>query len=360
MNNKNYAPVIIPTLNRYNHFKQCLESLEKCTGADKTEVFVGLDYPPSDKYVDGWKTIDLYLQEKEKDNRFKKLVVFRRDHNYGIKGPESNVAVLGRFIRENYDRYIFSEDDNVFSPNYLLYMNTCLETYKEDPDVIAVTGYSYPIDWQMNEGATVQKQNFNASAWGWGWWTAKRDIVSENISSGDMYDRAPEVLKKQKFRTNIFNAFYEYMCASIIPIEFYKKVQSGRLGITDYSTRQYLTVYDKYIVSPLVSKVRTIGYDGSGVYCQNFEEFRKKYVGKGEWAYNFMEQPLDESSEFELVENDPQFLPENLKLLDEFQWRPMMRHIVANCIAMGIRVFGLKFMRMITTQVFKVWHRRVN
>ena len=61
---KQYAPVWIPTLNRFEHFKRCLESLERCTGADKTDVYVGLDYPPSDKYVEGWKKIDAYLAEK--------------------------------------------------------------------------------------------------------------------------------------------------------------------------------------------------------------------------------------------------------------------------------------------------------
>lgn len=358
MNNKNYAPVIIPTLNRYDHFKKCLESLEKCTGADKTEVFVGLDYPPSDKYVDGWKKIDLYLQEKEKDKRFKKLVVFRRDHNYGIKGPASNVAVLGRFIRENYDRYIFSEDDNVFSPNYLLYMNTCLEIYKDDPDVIAVTGYSYPIDWQMSEGATVQKQNFNASAWGWGWWTAKREIVAENISSGEMYDKALDVLKSGVYKKGLFVAFYEYMCASIIPLEFYKKVQSGRLAITDYCTRQYLFVYDKKVISPLVSKVRNIGLDGSGAYCQN--NTAVECDDKTSWTTDFANQRIDESDTFDIVENSPSLFDQNKALFDKYEWRPMKQHIIANVIAFGIRVFGLTIMRKLTSLVFKVWHRKVN
>lgn len=41
----NFAPVIIPTLCRYEHFKECLESLSRCTWAEKTEVYIGLDYP---------------------------------------------------------------------------------------------------------------------------------------------------------------------------------------------------------------------------------------------------------------------------------------------------------------------------
>lgn len=43
---KQYAPVVIPTLNRYDHFKACLESLEKC----KTDVYVVLDFSPSEEY----------------------------------------------------------------------------------------------------------------------------------------------------------------------------------------------------------------------------------------------------------------------------------------------------------------------
>lgn len=89
-----YAPVIIPTLNRYEHFKRCLESLEKCTGAEMTEVYVGLDFPPSDKYVEGWKKIDIYLKEKEVNNHFKKLIVVRRETNCGVGHQFSNGSLL--------------------------------------------------------------------------------------------------------------------------------------------------------------------------------------------------------------------------------------------------------------------------
>ena len=93
---KPYAPFIIPTLNRYDHFRQCLESLEKCTGADKTDVYIGLDFPLSDKYVEGWKKIDNYISGKEKSNGFKHLIVFRRQKNCGLVGSKGN---LGFYVR---------------------------------------------------------------------------------------------------------------------------------------------------------------------------------------------------------------------------------------------------------------------
>lgn len=33
--------------------------------ADQTEVYVALDHHPSEKYVEGWKRIDSYLEENK-------------------------------------------------------------------------------------------------------------------------------------------------------------------------------------------------------------------------------------------------------------------------------------------------------
>lgn len=352
-----FAPVIISVLDRYEHFRKCFESLERCIFAKETTVFVALDYPPSNKYISGWMQVDAYLHEKETANSFKELVVIRRKYNYGIKGENSNVRVLIREVANKYDRFIESEDDNVYSPNFLVFMNQCLEKYKNDPDVIAVTGYSFPIEWKISNGATVQKQTFNASAWGRGWWTDKFREVQHTISSGELYNNAYRVIRNNK-NLGIFVAFYEYVCASIIPLSYLKKVQSGRLAVTDYCTRQYLFVYDKYVISPLVSKVGNIGLDGSGAYCQNNQAV--DCDGRDSWHTDFANQEIDQSTSFEIVENNPEFLEENRRRLDKYEWRPLSQHIIANLIAWGIRVFGLRFMRGFTSLVFKVWHRRVN
>lgn len=65
MDDFNYYPIVIPTLNRYEHFKKCVESLARNTHADKTELIVGLDYPPSDKYMEGYLKIKNIFQRLE-------------------------------------------------------------------------------------------------------------------------------------------------------------------------------------------------------------------------------------------------------------------------------------------------------
>ncbi len=135
MNNK-FAPVIIPTLCRFEHLKRCLESLERCKNAEFTDVFIGLDYPPSDKYVDGWQKIDAYLQEKEVNNGFSHLFIKRREKNIGAV---RNFAELRKEVAD-YGFFIFTEDDNEFSPCFLDYMNQNLRLYKDDQSIFRICG----------------------------------------------------------------------------------------------------------------------------------------------------------------------------------------------------------------------------
>ena len=47
-----FTPIIIPTLNGYEHFRkclECLESLEACTGAEKTMFMAKINERPRKK-----------------------------------------------------------------------------------------------------------------------------------------------------------------------------------------------------------------------------------------------------------------------------------------------------------------------
>ena len=68
-----FAPVIIPTLNRYDHFHRLVESLSKSPEAKETELVIGLDYPPSEKYMDGFCKIRDYIPTI---TGFRKVTVF--------------------------------------------------------------------------------------------------------------------------------------------------------------------------------------------------------------------------------------------------------------------------------------------
>ena len=98
-----FAPVLIPTLNRYDHFRRCVESLSKCTHADKTDLHIALDYPANDSHWDGYNKIKEYLNEV---SGFKSVNIIQRDQNYG---SIQNIKDAREQVFQRYDRIILSE-----------------------------------------------------------------------------------------------------------------------------------------------------------------------------------------------------------------------------------------------------------
>ena len=106
--NPKYAPVLILTLNRDLHFKNCVESLSKCLNADKTDLFIALDYPLNDSHYEGF---DKIIKIIDTISGFKTINIIRRDVNYGI--PRNFEDAMDK-IFSVYDRVILSEDDNQY------------------------------------------------------------------------------------------------------------------------------------------------------------------------------------------------------------------------------------------------------
>lgn len=267
-----YAPVIIPTLNRYEHFKKCLESLEGCTGAEHTDVYVALDYPPSEKYVEGWRKNDAYLHEKEKKNRFKTLTVYRRKENYFFSGKGNGKTAINDATKD-VDRYIFSEDDNVFSPNFLKYVNDGLEKYENFPDCLAVCGYNY-------KGVKLNGYDKNCylsreySAWGVGFWKGKRNLLSKYLT----YDYAKTIM------SSWHNIWIIYKNEPRLLNTILLNLDCGRI-FDDTMIVAYQYLNKKYSLFPKLSKIRNIGFDGSGTSIFDIDK-------------SFMNQQIDTDTEF--------------------------------------------------------------
>ena len=267
---KTYAPVIIPTLNRYEHFKRCLESLEKCTGSKKTEVYIGLDYPPLDteghlisKYAEGWEKIDAYLKEKEFCNGFLRLIVIRRDHNCGVGGPNGNFSQLRNFIFERFDRCIISEDDNVFSPNFLEYINKGLEKYKDDTKVLSINGYSHPYHFRF-DGNNYFYHNVDFSAWGYGMWKNRFEMYTNEIREHEIFKKTFSWDNIKKVKKIGYKRLITYMYCCLQPTMKYSRITDSVLAV-------YMIVKEMTLIMPSVSKVRNIGWDKLGHSFEKIE-----------------------------------------------------------------------------------------
>lgn len=249
---ENLAPVMIPTLCRFGHFKRCIESLSRCTLANETEVYVALDYPAKESHWDGYKKIDEYLSDNQEKLGFKKLIVIKRERNYGL-GEEGNIMTLRKEIFTRYDKVISSEDDNEFSPNFLVYMNKALEKFKDDPCVFSICGFFHGYDlgaYQYNYYI-----DYASCAWGIGYWKSKYEKFLEFCCQNP----ARDIFFSRRLKT-ILKVHKVWLLPLLLMNR--KRVQWG-----DYYMGMYCCFNKKYNIYPTISKVRNWGLDGTGATC---------------------------------------------------------------------------------------------
>lgn len=330
-----YAPFVVPTLSRSVHFIRMVESLKKNSWARFTDVIVGVDYPPSEKHEKGWKEICDYLEEGD-FSAFNKLVVIRHTENVGAS---NNLSQLHEYVYQHYDRWIYCDDDCEFSPNFLEYIDKCLDAFDDDPDVVAVAGYSYPIDWKTSDEATCMKQQFNAATWGLGRWVKKSISFNAYIKSGNMLDDADMVIHTRRYRNMVKKCFTQYINSSSTGRESANRYFLTH--VTDLSLRAYLACQDKYCISPVLSKVRNHGFDGSGVYCQNSDGTDTTRA----YNYNYQQQEIDSSDHFDIVLNDQKLHECNRKRLDGFENVSKTTYFVTYIKFLIIKYFGVSFAR---------------
>ena len=132
-----YAPIVIPTLSRYEHFVRLIESLIANPWAKYTEMYVAVDDAPAEKYKSGRKKILQYLNSEELKTAFKDVHIIERERNYGSLW---NGYYLIEDIANKENCWICLQDDLEVSPNFIEYMDKCLEKYKDDDKVMAICG----------------------------------------------------------------------------------------------------------------------------------------------------------------------------------------------------------------------------
>lgn len=240
------APVVIPTLNRFVHFCRCIESLANNECASKTDLVIALDYPLAEKHWEGFTSIKEYLPTI---TGFKSVIIIERPYNYGAN---KNAYDIIDYVLERFDRFILTEDDNEFSPNFLNYINTSLEKYGTSEQVIAVTGYNRMID------TTGYNKNIYAaisySAWGTGF---LRDDFRYLMNNVIQMDYATSILKSWKKSYTLYKR-YPSLLHGLLSI-----VKTGHVT-GDTLVVSYMALNNKYCIWPTLSKVRNHGFDGGG------------------------------------------------------------------------------------------------
>lgn len=312
-----YAPVCIPTLNRYEHLRKCLESLSRCTWADQTEVYVALDYPPLDqwdKYAPGWEKNRDWLRSIG-DFGFKKLHLIEREENYGtwMSGDKGNMKCLCQMIRGKYDRFITTEDDNVFAPSFLEFMNKGLELFKDDEKVAFLGGYKFyfPIQTDSNSYFRIDA---DFSPWGVGNWTEKvqnRPILNYKwFRQQFSFGKAKYILKT--YGWGMMNGWLAHMV----------KQHQPEHAIDNY-VWTYMALTGKQQIIPTQTLVENIGMDGSG--CG-----RHNCIGE-EW-YDSTLNPMNINEHFDFIGTGYECFETNQQIYVQNKYWMTQRQYFVKCL----------------------------
>lgn len=151
------TPIVIFSYDRPDHLSQTLDALAKNGLAKESELFIFCDgakerFAVSSERVSDY---DAYVARVEENRKvahaatgFKSVTVIEREKNIGLK---ANIVGAVTEIVNKYGRIITLEDDIVTSPGYLQFMNDALELYKDDEQVMHISGYMWPHRWPLPE-----------------------------------------------------------------------------------------------------------------------------------------------------------------------------------------------------------------
>lgn len=328
-----YAPILIPTLCRSEHFICCIESLKKNGWSIYTDVYVALDYPAKETHWEGYNRIKEYLQGEFPE--FASFNVIVREVNYG---SARNMSELRTDILKKYDRFIRTDDDCEFAPNFIEYMDKCLDKYEKDPDIVGVTGYSYPVKWKVSTECSAFKNALLFPMWGTGFWKDKFMKINTELEGDYIGDY---VRKYGVQRNKLTDARYiDCMCAATNYNSALTKCFS------DIACSCYIQLAKKYVITPTKSLVRNHGYDGSGIWCHNVLITEKNANNVQTYRYN--EQDIDCRNTFELHVDEHCSFEANRELLNSFDTRD--ESIIKSCER------KLKIQKVIGSALYKkIW-----
>lgn len=268
-----YAPIAITTLNRYDHLKRCLESLKNNTWASFTDLYISIDFPPHQKYVNGYTKILNYVRNELEG--FNKIKIFVQEKNLGAM---DNYVFIMNKVFEQYDRAIFLEDDNELSPCFIEFCDKGLNLFEHDNNIIAINASNYVWcgtgykrrDEEINcSSNNIQKRQLLFHAYAT--WKKNWIEITQLCKNEEVFLWAKDLKKIIKLHRKSRCFFYSYM-ERVLFSKSFLPWHNGKLYPIDFVWDIFMLINDKYIIYPMISQTRDWGVDGSGVnYMEEFQ-----------------------------------------------------------------------------------------
>lgn len=249
------APIIIFTHDRIEHLKLCIHSLQECINSNNTEIYIFLDAPCHEKYIENNNKIKLFVNQLA---GFKKITLISNEYNVGIL---KNYEYAIKYIFDRYDKVIVLEDDILVSKKFINFMNNSLDYFENDDKCFAISSFMYPIDFSRTKTHVFKSKYF--ITWGLGLYKKKYISYEQAMKNWFFKLLNPLFAFKLLFRN-------PYIFNSMISQIFLKKTWYDVAVNFEFIRNNY------YCIVPVTTLTKNIGLDGSGQNCDvnyNLQDF---------------------------------------------------------------------------------------
>lgn len=260
-----FAPIALFAYNRPDHLRRTLAALQTCPLARKSDLYVFSDAPRS---AEDRRPVDRVRELLRGLGGFGHVEVIHQEVNLGLAR-----SIIGGVtdLCDVHGRVIVLEDDLVVAPGFLAFMNQALDRYQDEPKVMQVSGYMFPIARAAELGNTFLCRV--PASWGWATWS--RAWACLDLDSERLFNLLAVNSRQYEFDVN---GSYPYFSDLQRQIE-------GKIDV--WGVRWYASMFVKggFCLYPTCSLVRNIGMDGSGIHCGSSTVFDVELSHNESWEF---------------------------------------------------------------------------
>ena len=273
VNEEDLAPIVVTVFNRSEHTKKMVNSLLNNNLADRSEIYFFCDnYKKASQKIEIEKTIRFLNQVVG----FKDKKIIIREKNYGMV---KNTLCAVDYICSHHDKFIFLEDDAELSSHFLIFMNACLNYYKDKKKVMGITGWKYPCGALQDNNKVVFTRL--GESWTWATWKDRWEKYNREDSIMTKFTKN----MKYEFNFHNTNLFWNQLVGN----------KSKRMHTWSIYWYAAFFLNQGLCAAPPESLVINTGNDGTGTHTKKNNIFHTKITNKTSFNFN---DNIEEDNEY--------------------------------------------------------------
>lgn len=244
------SPIFVSVYDRFDHFKNCIESLKRCSLSSESILYISSDGPKS--HDDQAEVIKIR-------NYISSLTGFK---DIELLAPKKNtrgkvISEMKELIWQRHNKMIRMEDDNILHPSFLEFINDSLDRFENNSSIFSICGYTPPLE-DFNSEPYIFRLPWH-EPWGYGVWKDRWLNFNPNITSHDLLN--------SKSARNKMKAYGKFMYDSAwLDCYEFSRAEDARVGM-------HMLRHNLSSIFPSHSLVSNHGHDGSGVHAGHTSRF---------------------------------------------------------------------------------------